>query len=94
MPYPFKVGLINTLLSRAYRICSNWNLFHLEVEKIKSMLMMNGYTSQLIESKVGLFLNKKFEEINSQNEEEPSVMFGPDQFKVYIELRCLWTQET
>ena len=86
VPYPFKVGLINTLLSRAYCICSNWNLFHLEVEKIKSMLMMNGYTSQLIESKVGVFLNKKFEEINSHNEEEPSVMFGPDQFKVYIEL--------
>ena len=38
------------------------------------MLMMNGYTSQLIESKVGLFLNKKFEEINSHNEEEPSVV--------------------
>ena len=42
VPYPFKVGLINTLLSRAYRRCSNWNLFHLEVEKIKSMFMMNG----------------------------------------------------
>lgn len=87
VPYPFKVGLINTLLSRAYRICSNWNLFHLEVEKIKSMLMMNGYTSQLIESKVGLFLNEKFQTTNSSNEEgESSVMYGPDQFKVYIEL--------
>ncbi|KAL5272121.1 hypothetical protein ACHWQZ_G000364 [Mnemiopsis leidyi] len=51
------------------------------------MLMMNGYTSQLIESKVGLFLNEKFQTTNSSNEEgESSVMYGPDQFKVYIEL--------
>ena len=89
VPYPFKVGLINTLLSRAYRICSNWHLFHLEVEKIKGMLMMNGYTSQLVESKVGLFLNKKFEETNSRDEAEEEgerVRYGPEQFKVYIEL--------
>ena len=89
VPYPFKVGLINTLLTRAYRICSSWSLFHSEVERLKSMLQMNGYTSQLIESKVGLFLNKKFNE-NSRDEEsedsDSNKVLGPDQFSVYIEL--------
>ena len=64
VPYPFNVGLINTLLTRAYRICSNWNLFHIEVERLKSMSKMNGYTSQLIDCKVGLFLKKTCSEIS------------------------------
>ena len=89
VPYPFKVGLINTLLSRAYRICSNWILFHHEIERLKNMLMMNGYTSQLFESKLNVFLNNRFIESSNDNDEEESgcnKVFGPDQFKVYIEL--------
>ena len=68
VPYPFNVGLINTLLTRAYRICSNWNLFHIEVERLKSMSKMNGYTSQLIDCKVGLFLKKTCSEISTVEE--------------------------
>ena len=50
--------------------------------------MMNGYTSQLFESKVGLFLNKKFRENSTDNDDDSdcNTVFGPDQFKVYIEL--------
>ena len=33
------------------------------------MLMMNGYTSQLIAISVSLFLNKKYEKINGHNED-------------------------
>ena len=60
VPYPFKVGLIYTLLTRAYCICSNWTLFHHQIERPKNMLMMNGNTSQLFESKLNVFLNNKF----------------------------------
>ena len=50
--------------------------------------MMNGYTSPLFESKVGLFLNKKFRENSTDNDDDSdcNTVFGPDQFKVYIAL--------
>ncbi len=83
VPYPFKVGLINTLLSRAYRICSNWSVFHLEAERLMSMLMMNGYSSQLFDSKLGIFLKNKLEEKSSDEDEDNSKVYGPEQFKVF-----------
>ena len=58
-----------------------------EIEGLKIMSMMNGYTSQLLESKLSVFLNNKFKEYSRDNDEEDSVsnkVFGPDQFKVYI----------
>ena len=80
IPHHFKVGLVKTLLSRAYRICSNWNLFHIEIERIKSMLKMNGYTTQLIESQIKVFLDKKY------SNAEPQDQYGPDKFSVFIRL--------
>ena len=58
-----------------------------EIERLKNMSMMNGYTSQLLESKLSVFLNNKFKECRRDNDEEDSVsdqVFGPDQFKVDI----------
>ena len=45
------------------------------------MLMMNGYTSQLFELKLNVFLNKKFKESSNDNDEEDSgrnKVFRPD----------------
>ena len=39
VPYPFKVGLINTQLIRAYRIRSNWTVFF--NLSTKSLLVLN-----------------------------------------------------
>ena len=58
-----------------------------EIEGLKIMSMMNGYTSQILESKLSVFVNNKFKECSRDNDEEDSVsnkVFGPDQFKVYI----------
>ena len=58
-----------------------------EIERLKNMSMMNGYTSQLLESKLSVFLNNTFKECSRDNDEEDSdsnQVFGPDQFKVDI----------
>jgi hypothetical protein len=58
-PHRYKEGLINTLLNRAFKICSNWESLHTEIERIKQMLVNNNYPNKLIESKIRTFLHKR-----------------------------------
>ena len=46
-PFSYKIGLIKTLLHRAFEISSSWNFFDQEKEKIKNLLMKNLYPSYL-----------------------------------------------
>ena len=41
-PLKYKRNLVQCLLSRAYRICSNWPNIHNEFETITNMLLKNG----------------------------------------------------
>ena len=47
-----------TLLHRIWSICSNLQLFHIEVEKLKTILQKNMYPIKMIENCVRLFQNK------------------------------------
>ena len=54
----YKLGLIYTLLHRAYTICSNRNYFHCEVRKLKDILLANSYPLFVINKSVQMFMNK------------------------------------
>ena len=82
IPHHYKVALVKTLICRAYRHCSSWLLFHVEIENITDMLMNNGYNLSLIENTVKLFLVKCFNDNNNAD----NTKYGPDQFKVFIKL--------
>ena len=60
IPFHFKSQLISTLLHRAYQICSSYELLHREYERIRVMLMNNGYTSDYILSAIERFMLKKY----------------------------------
>ena len=45
----YKKSLIFTLLFRCYSLCSDYTLFHLEVEKLREILKKNSYPSSIIE---------------------------------------------
>ena len=79
-PFKFKLGLIRTLVDRAYKICSSWELFHDEVEKIVEMLSNNGYSKNFTYS----IINKEI--TNKVNTTEKLVHEGPEKFKVYFKL--------
>ena len=49
IPFQKKRQLVEMLLERAYSICSNWALIHLEFQKLTSMLQNNGYNLSFIE---------------------------------------------
>ena len=57
-PRTYKIGLINCLLNRASKICSNKKLFNEEISKIKKILLKNSYPSKLICNKIHDFVKK------------------------------------
>jgi len=59
-PAMYKIGLIKILLHRAYSICSTYQSFHNELQRIKSILTGNGYSLRLIDSAISKFLNKQY----------------------------------
>jgi hypothetical protein len=58
LPAIYKSGLITTLLSRSFTICSNWDHIHREIINIKTFLLKNGYPEKLLNHMVSRFLNK------------------------------------
>ena len=56
----YKKSLIFTLLFRCYSICSDYSLFHLEIEKLREILRKNSYPSGIIEQSIKTFLNKLY----------------------------------
>ena len=60
LPSVYKFGLLSTLLFRYFSICSNFQLFHLEVVEFKKIFTKNGYPSKLIDACIFKFLNKMY----------------------------------
>ena len=49
-----------TLLHRSFRLCSNYENFHQEIESLKSMLKRSSYPHNLANHFIKTFLNKLF----------------------------------
>lgn len=76
----YRLSVFRCLVYRAYKLCSNWNLFHNEVNMIRSTLMRNAYPSwfldRIIKTCVNNFINH-------------NVKFGPQKERLYIGLPFL-----
>ena len=79
VPKAFKRGLVNCLLHRAWRLCSDYVLLHKEIEYIKDMLASNGYPATFLDSCTQKSLNKK----NSVVPELVSPL-GPEKKQVFL----------
>ena len=60
IPLDYKFGLIYTLLHRCFCIVSDMSKFHLEIAKLKEILLKNGYSSKFIDSCIFKFMNNLF----------------------------------
>ena len=47
--FSYEISLIKCLGDRSFKICSNWNYFHNDIESIKSNLIKNAYPPFLID---------------------------------------------
>ena len=61
MPETYKLGLVSTLLYRAYMISSSYTSLHEEFEKLKVVFSKNGYPSRFVDKCISRFLNKLYE---------------------------------
>ena len=80
VPKQYKISLVNCLLYRAWRICSDSRLFNNEVGFIKSTLMANGYPTNFLNSCI-----HKFKQIRHSTHPK-EVSFGPKLKDIYIRL--------
>ena len=56
----YKSNLIFTLLFRAFKLCSSFELFHQEILNLKDIFKRNGYPYNFIDVCIKRFLNKIF----------------------------------
>ena len=73
-PLKYKENLIATLIHRAYKLCSSFSNFDVEVNFLKSILAKNGYPLYLIEKQIKKVLNKLYTPFG---EEKPSIQTVP-----------------
>ena len=60
IPLSYKSGLISSLLYRAFKLCSNFEIFHQEIIFLKDAFKRNSYPSNFIDKCVKKFLDKIF----------------------------------
>ena len=58
-----------------FKICNNWNLFHNDIENIKSNFIKNAYPSFLIDKVIKRYLDYKFSSNQNQLIDTPDVYY-------------------
>ena len=78
----YKINVIKCMLDRAWKICSNYELFHLEILSVKEILMKNDYPRSVIDKEISIFIGKKFK--NSEVEKDKDK--DKDKSKIFLVL--------
>ena len=60
IPLEHKFGLVYTLLHRCFCLVSDISKFHFETEKLKEILLANGYSNKFIDKCISKFMNKLY----------------------------------
>jgi hypothetical protein len=86
-PDRYKIGVIKALLHRGYHICSDWNLFHIEINRIKQLLVNNNFPMSLIEKTVNNFIRQKMQEIPMEDANRTEIkLFYQNQMSAHYKL--------
>jgi hypothetical protein len=65
--YRFKINSIQTLLFRAYTICSTYASLHNEFEFLRNFFTKNGFPLGVVNTQIKKFLAKKYDSVIVQN---------------------------
>ena len=55
----YKKSLIITMLDRAFKLSSNWSLFHEECSRLKTLFLQLAYPEHLVHSMISNFITSK-----------------------------------
>ena len=60
IPKSYKYNLLFALLHRAFKLCSNFERFHQEIDKLKTIFENNGYPKSFVDFCIKKYLDKIF----------------------------------
>ena len=60
IPLEHKFGLVYTLLNCCFCLVTGMSKFHFEIEKLKEILLSNGYSNKFIDKCISKFMNKLY----------------------------------
>ena len=60
IPKSYKYNVLFTLLHRAFKLCSNFERFHQEIDKLKNIFENNGYPKSFVDFCIKKYLDKVF----------------------------------
>ena len=80
-PLSYRLSVFKCLVYRAYRLCSNWLVFHEEISRVRTLLLRNAYPSWILDQVIKRSVSKFVQ--------PQPVMFGPPKERVYIALPFL-----
>ena len=60
IPNSYKYNLLFTLLHRAFKLCSNFERFHQEIDKFKTIFKNDGYSKSFVDFCIKKYLDKVF----------------------------------
>ena len=63
-PLKWKSNLISLMLNRGKNVCSNHQLFQIEIEKLRSMFFNNGYPNYFFDKVLYQFMNCRQTNLN------------------------------
>ena len=66
-PSRYKKSVIRAFIRRAVKVCSSWDLLHVEFTRIKQILVNNGYSNQEIDDEIRTYLDRVVEKGNMTN---------------------------
>ena len=87
VPSSFKFNSIQTLLVRAFNICSSWISFDQEINRLKLYFTNNGYPLHLFETKLKHFLSRKINGERNVTRDDKEVRYVSLPFQGPISLR-------
>ena len=87
VPFSYKIGLVKTLLHRAFAISSNWSIFHLELSQTKELLEKNLCPSDFTDQQIKQYLHAQ---LVIKKHQEPS----NSTYVSYYKLLYIWNLST
>lgn len=66
-PERYKTSVIKNFLHRAYSICSSWQNFSVEINRIKQILVNNNFPNSLLDKIIKQFVDNKHKRNNNNN---------------------------
>ena len=88
-PYKYKVGLINTLVDRIFKVTSSWCDLHSDLNHLKVILQKNSFALNVIDHVVNRYLNFKCSNESNVKKHEDTCRYYIINYHLWEHFHCM-----